>query len=235
MKTKRIVLVIFFAGLQGSCGGSSSVSSEKTAMSQNLSEKTSPPKATRGQKDLLNPKSVCSQETHENFAKAIAHKNIELVRCLIEKGADVNQRYKGFSPLCLAIVRAEPKMVTLLIKEGAVVDEVCLKGDDDDKHIHLSATGGPLEILQVLIDGGADVNQRGEGTYTPLMLATLEGRLDKVKLLLSRGAICWLTSSSYTALDFANTSGGGPGGQKKQIAVYLQSRLDCKKKNPSNF
>jgi ankyrin repeat protein len=39
-----------------------------------------------------------------------------------------------------------------------------------------------------LLDGGADVNARGEDGYTPLHGATCWGHLDVVKFLVDRGA-----------------------------------------------
>lgn len=51
-----------------------------------------------------------------------------------------------------------------------------------------AAKKGNLEIMEILIDHGADVNFQNEAGKTPLMLAAYEGQRDAVKELLAHGA-----------------------------------------------
>ncbi|RSN72520.1 ankyrin repeat domain-containing protein [Candidatus Methanodesulfokora washburnensis] len=51
-----------------------------------------------------------------------------------------------------------------------------------------AAFRGDLKEVKRLLDGGADVNARGEDGYTPLHGATCWGHLDVVKFLVDRGA-----------------------------------------------
>lgn len=51
-----------------------------------------------------------------------------------------------------------------------------------------AASGGATEVIQMLIDRGADVNQRGQFERTPLYRAAFAGHLEAVQTLLQNGA-----------------------------------------------
>jgi ankyrin repeat protein len=51
-----------------------------------------------------------------------------------------------------------------------------------------AASRGDLRELRSLLDAGADIDSRDTDGRTALMLATLNGRLDAVQLLLAHGA-----------------------------------------------
>ena len=145
---------------------------------------------------------------------------------MIERGLDVNQREgdQGFSPLCLAIVRDHLSLVTLFINKGAVVGDTC-ETKNSVPHIHQAAATASSKVLQALIEGGADVNQRDEkDQYTPLMNAAYYGRYDNVVLLISRGAaVCARTGvgRNITAHNLAQNQG------HRRTANYLRSIVDC--------
>ena len=92
--------------------------------------------------------------------------DIELVRILLDAGADVN---------------APPT--------GSV-------GQDKHTALQAAAKGGNLELVQILLDAGADVNAPPETTnltctnhgYTALQAAALTGNIELVQLLLHAGA-----------------------------------------------
>lgn len=50
----------------------------------------------------------------------------------------------------------------------------------------LACCGGFLEVVELLVDGGADIEL---GSSTPLMESSQEGQLEVVKYLISRGKI----------------------------------------------
>ena len=51
-----------------------------------------------------------------------------------------------------------------------------------------SATSTPVSFVRLIIDAGADINAKGNGERTPLMLSIIEESPDVVEFLLSRGA-----------------------------------------------
>jgi ankyrin repeat protein len=95
---------------------------------------------------------------------AIYHSPLRFIRALLELGAEVNpEDHAGFPPLLAALScsRARP-----------------------------GAPGRPdvAEILALLLELGADPNQRGINDYTALHMAVAEGCRAGVELLLAAGA-----------------------------------------------
>ncbi len=54
--------------------------------------------------------------------------------------------------------------------------------------IHEAALAGDVELVELLIDNDADVNDRDVHGYTPLLLAIQEGHTDIAKVLIANGA-----------------------------------------------
>lgn len=59
---------------------------------------------------------------------------------------------------------------------------------DSNTPLHVAVQNGNLEIVQILLDSGFDVNTCNSQGQTPLYLATRAGHADIVSLLLKRGA-----------------------------------------------
>ena len=146
---------------------------------------------------LAGEKGPCPQaDKHKALFTAVSQGDAPLARCLIEKGARVNQRTDhkgmpddtGFSFLCVAIAYDQPAMIKLLVSKGALVNDLC-SPQTEFYSIHAAAMRGTKETLQALIESGADIDRR---TYTdgmtPLMAATENNNFSNVELLVSRGA-----------------------------------------------
>ena len=73
----------------------------------------------------------------------------KMVRFLIDRGADVNARHleAGSTPLHYAILTGRPAVVNLLLDAGA---DQRIPYRDGDVAIHLAASRGNLQILQML-------------------------------------------------------------------------------------
>ncbi len=80
--------------------------------------------------------------------------------------------------------------------DAAAVRKYLAEGDDPDKTdwkrrsgLELSIILGKTEVLDVLIEGGADLNRRGKGTRTPLMWASMRfGTPEVINKLVDAGA-----------------------------------------------
>jgi ankyrin repeat protein len=95
--------------------------------------------------------------------------HIEVVRSLLENGADVNaQDVFGRTPLHLAV--AHPRVVGLLIEAGANVD-----ARDFIANTPLHRAVPNLEVVDTLIDAGANVEARNTSGNTPLDVAMRYG------------------------------------------------------------
>jgi cytohesin len=76
-----------------------------------------------------------------------------------------------------ALITQDPSLVR------AVWDEA-----SPDTPLHLAAWQGHNEVIQLLLEHGADVNARGDAGFSPLHYAAREGQLASARLLVAAGA-----------------------------------------------
>jgi ankyrin repeat protein len=89
-----------------------------------------------------------------------------------------------------------------LLKAGADVNSKSAAGGPNA--LTLAAQNGHLEVVQTLIEAGADVNQPAMQGWTPLMKATFFGHDQIVRALLEAGAETSLRDKhGRTAVDHA--------------------------------
>ncbi|MBS3776732.1 MAG: ankyrin repeat domain-containing protein [Bacteroidales bacterium] len=152
----------------------------------------------------------------------------DIVRLLLEKGADVNAENKlGTSAFDNAVrsycVSKEPpaiRVLEILVSHGADVDNPIPEGEAAG-YTNLAAAiiWEKPELSKFLIDHGADVNHVAGDGNTPLMLACREGYLDQVKLLLDAGARKdGLNKDGKTAMQLAIDN------EHQEIVDYLSDR-----------
>jgi len=139
--------------------------------------------------------------------RAVKSGNIDVVKLLLEKGADPNVSFDDAtgSPLDSAVLGGDPEMVRLLIAGGAKVNYK-MRGAYTALHSACLAKESPssLEIVAVLLESGAEVNAVTHIGLTPLMNAVEADNTSLVKLLLSRGADPSIKNfQGRTALDIA--------------------------------
>ena len=74
--------------------------------------------------------------------------------------------------------------------------------------LHVAGVNGQLEMVELLVDRGSDVNARGQNGATPLDWCAYRGRLKVVQLLLDRKADLEITNTfKNTALHSASAAG----------------------------
>lgn len=104
-----------------------------------------------------------------------------LIPLLNEAGADINGRYHGYgdTPLCTAVQFSDAATVEELIKNGAKVN---IKGGSSAPLI-LATTLERVDVVQVLINHGADIGPINEKNYSALTIAMAKGFSQIEKLL----------------------------------------------------
>jgi ankyrin repeat protein len=171
---------------------------------------------------LLNVRNIDVNFIHENNTALIwgAYKgNAEIVRLLIDAGADLDYRDGGGqTALDWAISKGYPYVINLLkqAKQRRLqsVSEELLN----------ASMGTNVVKIRELLAAGADVNYKNEYGRTALILAAGKGRTEILKLLLGFGAyINHVTNNKYTALILAANNG-----HTDTVQALLQAGADIR-------
>lgn len=171
--------------------------------------------------------------SYEDFFAAIVRDEAKTIANLLSRGFDPNTvNPKGVPALILAVQEPSPKVLDTLLSDKRTQVEIrntldesalmlaSLKGNldlckalivrDADVNkpgwtpLHYAATGGHVDVLQLLLDHHAYIDAASPNGSTPLMMAAMYGTDDAVRLLLSAGADSTLKNGlGLTALDFA--------------------------------
>jgi uncharacterized protein len=151
---------------------------------------------------------------------------LDTVRALVEAGASVNgQCVDGSAPLLVAVQNGFYRVAAFLLDHGADPNLPNLKGwtplylavknrNAENSAIPGPPTEGALDFIKLLLDRGANPNQRinadtelhqgmlatwlKEAGATPLIRASLSGDLTMVRLLLAHGADPSITTYDHT-------------------------------------
>ena len=113
---------------------------------------------------------------------------LDIVRALLDQGADVNETSSigsRRSALHVASLAGKIEVAILLIERGAQVN---LRSRGGSVPLHLASVTGNLAVARLLLDHGASVNASTRHGWTALHLASGEGHLHIAQLLAERGA-----------------------------------------------
>ncbi|MCE2915255.1 MAG: ankyrin repeat domain-containing protein [Rubrivivax sp.] len=81
---------------------------------------------------------------------------LEVVRWLVARGADLERAaplHDGYSPLAEAVIGGHVEVIRTLLKAGA---DTMSRGGAELPPLHLAASLGRRDVVQALLDGGAD-------------------------------------------------------------------------------
>jgi len=116
--------------------------------------------------------------------EAASHGHMEIVKLLVDRGADVNMKGEAwYGPLHAASAGGYVEIVELLLDHGADVNIF-----HHDKPLHYAAKNGHIRVAEILLARGANVNARGMDESTPLGSAVAHRRKEMAEYLLSKGA-----------------------------------------------
>ncbi|MHC4501293.1 MAG: ankyrin repeat domain-containing protein [Planctomycetota bacterium] len=114
------------------------------------------------------------QGTPIHFALMAKHNEIELLRLLLDNGADwrVSPEFEGLTPLHMAVARRDPVALRLLFAGGA---DPKVKDKTGETHLHHAARLGYDDMVTLLIEVGSEVNATDSVGMTPLDWAVARG------------------------------------------------------------
>ena len=123
--------------------------------------------------DLIkkNPELVKAYSPDGWSALHLSFGNLEIVKLLLDSGADINAVSKnGFSatPLQGAAAFKAMELARLLIARGANVN---CRGEEGVSPLHEAAGSGQIELAKLLLDHGANLNAKDDHGKTPLTIA----------------------------------------------------------------
>ena len=116
-------------------------------------------------------------------AISAAAQNVDMVRLLLDNGADPNTSGSRHSPLQFAAHWKSLDSLKTLLAHGA---DVKATRNDFGSALHAAAASGCVESVVLLLDHGADVNAPSE-EYGPVLHAGVSN-VDVVRILLDSGA-----------------------------------------------
>ena len=146
---------------------------------------------------------------HLTFHEAAALGDVDRVREFLDADPSLLDAFgdDGFNALGLAIFFRHPEVARLLIERGA---DVVAPARNAMKvaPVHAAATQGDREMMQLLLERGADPNARQQMDYTPLHSSANRGDHETARLLVAHGADARAkTSDGKTPADVARERG----------------------------
>lgn len=149
---------------------------------------------------------------------AAIYGHVDAAKVLLAHGADVEaKRSGGFTALHDAIVKNQKTVAKLLIDHGAKI------------HGEMSMAYVDKETVQLLLDLGADVNQRNKNGKSPLDEAAFRGNVDVIKLLLEHG-VDINARSEYGSTALHNAASRGEA-EAAKLLIENGAKVDYKARN----
>jgi ankyrin repeat protein len=148
------------------------------------------------------------------LTEAIQSGNSHIVELLLAAGADVNDTHEPYDcALSMAAFLGNMPIFKLLLDHGAEVNDrrkgPVLSDTSDTvpfvrSPLHVAARRGSIEMVECLIERGADIDYNHQRYGTALMAATIPGHEDVVNVLIKHGAhINVISEAAATALFLA--------------------------------
>eukprot|EP01100_Stratorugosa_tubuloviscum_P007756 TRINITY_DN319_c2_g2_i1.p1 TRINITY_DN319_c2_g2~~TRINITY_DN319_c2_g2_i1.p1 ORF type:complete len:535 (-),score=216.67 TRINITY_DN319_c2_g2_i1:90-1655(-) len=141
---------------------------------------------------------------------AISKGNVQLVKQLIDLGANVNcENEDGYSSLLFAVSQEQPNIVNYLLQSNAQVNKT-IKGGvyKSMTSLHIGCLKRSKEIVEILLNANADPNKLAQHDNSPLHIASRYAELNIIQLLLNKGAkINQRDENGLTPVMYASSQG----------------------------
>ncbi|CAH0050248.1 unnamed protein product [Clonostachys solani] len=118
------------------------------------------------------------------IAEACVHGRKEILQLLLQHGQGVNHHTSP--PLVYASMHGNIEIARMLLVKNAEVN--AFEPASGWNALMAAASSGHLELVELLLNHGADINLQGKGGSSPLGIAARQGNEKIIDLLLDRGA-----------------------------------------------
>ena len=133
--------------------------------------------------------------------------SLDAVKILVRAGAGVRVT-NNYEDMCLILAASRGHTETVRYLVGFPEVEVDHTDDEGRTALHCAVENNHADVVQVLIDAGADIEVRDQLGSSPLLLACRSGSLDVVKSLVRAGAgVCVTNNDGDTCLTIATSHG----------------------------
>ena len=121
---------------------------------------------------------------YDDFFKALEFDNVQEVQRLLARGMDPNTPNEQGAPALTVATRLGANQSAILLAKHPQT-QVNVVNSVEETPLMLAALNNQLNVAQVLIERGAEVNRKG---WTPLHYAATKGHIAMMRLLLENNA-----------------------------------------------
>lgn len=158
---------------------------------------------------FINEELFEEKETDGIYENIIAGKNAIIVAARKDEKCKLCSKYEAdfiaidfYKKINLTVLCNQEKSLLKLIKEGHNINSKI--GFNQEPLLTVAITENFPDIVKILIDAGADLNEPNRWGITPLMRAIILKKLEFVKLLIDKGADKKMRDKDgFSALDYA--------------------------------
>ncbi|GAB5588204.1 hypothetical protein Unana1_03104 [Umbelopsis nana] len=148
--------------------------------------------------------------------KACYASKMETARSLIQQGADKEAKDKENGWTSLFLAAKDPKIILLLIAEGADIEA---KNGDGLTALHYYTSIGQVDAIHLLLNYGCNIESRDLSGHNALHYAAAHNQAESMKILLDNGLDPYIgNSTDYTAFHQSAQIGN-----EKMMKVLLDS------------
>jgi ankyrin repeat protein len=153
--------------------------------------------------------------------------DFEVVKNLVEQGADVNENNKSDrTPLFGAAKSGNLEVVKYLLEQGANVNAIDKNGEFP---LFYAAQSGNLEVVEYLVKNRAHVKAKNNKDITPLFCAAKNGNLAIIKYLVEQGAD--VNAKDNLNGEISHFNAACSGGHLEVVKYIVAQGLDVNEKN----
>jgi len=126
----------------------------------------------------------------DSLISAVREGKVERVRELIDSfGLSYSQAWsEGYDLLCDAVANKHTEVAKLLLTNGSKVKSRNIRPTDTP--LHYAAINGDIEIVQMLLNRGANINDANQCGITALHNAVKSKTMEIIELLLLHCYVC---------------------------------------------